>query len=83
MPSGVNVIYMLFTMYMKACRTLNKLARRWLLKGEHIVIIVFRTVYPTTIGASDQDYPMSTGGGKTEVERKEKIFSGTQLLTLF
>ena len=30
---------------------------------------MFRTVNSTTIGASDQDYPMSTGGGKTEVEK--------------
>ena len=37
---------------------------------------MFRTVKPTTIGASDQDYPMSTGGGggvKTEVEKKGKF----------
>ena len=41
---------------------------------------MFRTVNSTTIGASDQDYLMSTGGGKTEVEkRKQKIivFPGT------
>ena len=34
---------------------------------------MFRTVKPTTIGASDQDYLMSTGGGKTEVEKKGKF----------
>ena len=38
---------------------------------------MFRTVKSTTIGASDQDYPMSTGGGKTEVETKGKFFPGT------
>ena len=50
---------------------------RWLYKVELLLSIVFLTVHPTTIGASDQDYPMSTGGGRTEVERKEKNFSGT------
>ena len=34
---------------------------------------MFRTVKSTTIGASDQDYPLSTGGGKTEVEKKGKF----------
>ena len=50
---------------------------RWLYKVELLLSIVFLTVHSTTIGASDQDYPMSTGGGGTEVKRKEKIFSGT------
>ena len=47
---------------------------------------MFRTVHPTTIGASDQDYPMSTGGGRTEVERKENFFPEHTIdfvLTLF
>ena len=47
---------------------------------------MFRTVKSTTIGASDQDYPMSTGGGNTEVERKEnrkENFPRNTLLTLF
>ena len=56
----------------------NKGARQMAIINVNILLsIVFRTVHPTTIGASDQDHPMSTGGGRIEVERKEKIFSGT------
>ena len=42
----------------------NKWPDRWLIQRD-ISVVLLRTVISTTIGASDQDYPMSTGGGKT------------------
>ena len=42
----------------------NKWPDRWLIQCD-ISVVLLRTVISTTIGASDQDYPMSTGGGKT------------------
>ena len=63
----------------------NKWPDRWLIQCD-ISVVLLQTVISITIGASDQDYPMSTGGGKTLVDKNrnniQKFFPGVQW-TLF
>ena len=53
----------------------NKLAHQMTYLKCYRVLCSFRTVISTIIGASDQDYPMSTGGGETEAEITQEFFS--------